>query len=468
LKRRDLLGAALAAPLACQTGCESGEYVDDVSQLNRTKVRQILRPRTTQAVVEALSASGGAVCIGGARYSMGGQIVALEALHLDMRMMNRLVWLDAARQRVRVQAGMRWRDLQALVDPLGLAVAIMQSYSNFSVGGSVAVNCHGRYVGKGALVHSVVALELIDAAGRVRELDRTQNQDLFFAVVGGYGGLGVVTEVELELAINDKIQRKAEWVALAEYPDYFRERVQVPGSVLHNADLAPPRFDRPLAVTWSRSEAPLTDTTRLRSKNADYGRDQNLIWAASELPIGEAIRVREMSKHLLELEPVVWRNNEASLDTDALEPRTRRVSTYLLQEYFIPEAAFATFATELQRTLARFEVNALNVSIRHAPPDLETYLSWASEAVFSFVLYYKQRSFAAADAASAVWTRRLIDAALACNGRFYLPYRLHATPSQFRRAYPRSDQWLALKAGVDPDRRFQNALWQAYGGGSSA
>ncbi len=228
-----------------------------------------MRPRATHAVVEALSASGGAVCIGGARYSMGGQIAALQALHLDMRMMNRLVWLDAARQRARVQAGMRWRDLQALADPLGLAVAIMQSYSNFSVGGSVAFNCHGRYVGKGALVHSVVAVELVDAAGRVLELDRTQNRDLFFAVVGGYGGLGVVTEVELALALNEKIQRKAEWVALAEYPDYFRERVESPDSVLHNADLAPSRFDRPLAVTWSRSEAPLTDARRLRSENAD-------------------------------------------------------------------------------------------------------------------------------------------------------------------------------------------------------
>lgn len=80
---------------------------------------------------------------------MGGQISATGSLHLDMRGMNGVVWLDASRRRVRVQAGMTWRELQDVIDPHDLAVKIMQSYSNFSIGGSVSVNCHGRYVGPG-------------------------------------------------------------------------------------------------------------------------------------------------------------------------------------------------------------------------------------------------------------------------------------------------------------------------------
>ncbi|MFC3657565.1 hypothetical protein ACFOPN_18450 [Xanthomonas hyacinthi] len=76
-------------------------------------------------------------------------------------------------------------------------------------------------------------------------------------------------------------------VALADYPAFFTERIAAdPRAVLHNADLMPPRFDRPLAATWLRSDAAPTDTRRLVPRGQDYAREQNLIWAASELPLG--------------------------------------------------------------------------------------------------------------------------------------------------------------------------------------
>jgi FAD/FMN-containing dehydrogenase len=58
---------------------------------------------------------------------------------------------------------MCWRDLQVHLDPHDLAERIMQSYSNFSIGGLLSVNCHGRYVGAGPLAHSVRALQLVTA-----------------------------------------------------------------------------------------------------------------------------------------------------------------------------------------------------------------------------------------------------------------------------------------------------------------
>ena len=82
--------------------------------------------------------------------------------------------------------------------------------------------------------------------------------------------------------------------------------------------------------------------------------------------------------------------------------------------------------------------------------------------MFSFVLYHKQRSTRGADRATAIWTRLLIDAALTCDGRYYLPYRLHATTEQFRHAYPESSAYAALKAKLDPGYRFRNRLWDRY------
>jgi hypothetical protein len=54
----------------------------------------------------------------------------------------------------------------------------------------------------------------------------------------------------------------------------------------------------------------------------------------------------------------------------------------------------------------------------------------------------------------------MIDAATALGGGYYLPYQVFETPEQFKAAYPRSEEYFALKARVDPDNRFRNRLWQ--------
>jgi FAD/FMN-containing dehydrogenase len=112
-------------------------------------------------------------------------------------------------------------------------------------------------------------------------------------------------------------------------------------------------------------------------------------------------------------------------------------------------------------------VNALNVSIRHSPADRDSLLRWAPVDVFSFVLFHKQRNTPAADLQAGEWTRQLVDAALDCGGRHYLPYRLHATPEQFLRAYPEAREFAALKSRIDPGNRFRNQLWDRYLGAAS-
>ena len=118
--------------------------VANVTGLYSVQVACIEAPRSSEEVAALIRAWPGQIAIGGGRYSMGGQVAIRAGLHVDMRQMNKLVWLRPAEHAVRVQAGMLWRDLQDHLDPLGLAVKTMQSYSNFTVGGSVAVNCHGR------------------------------------------------------------------------------------------------------------------------------------------------------------------------------------------------------------------------------------------------------------------------------------------------------------------------------------
>lgn len=462
--RRQLLKAAVggACLAACTQRTSNAALVSDVTQLEAMPVARILRPQSSADVAAALHEWRGPVSIGGGRFSMGGQIAAADSLHLDMRGLNRLQWLDVSARTVRCEAGMTWRDLLDYIDPHDLSVAIMQSYSNFTIGGSVSVNCHGRYVGKGALVHAIRALRLATADGHSRELSRTQEPELFAAVIGGYGGLGVITEVELDLATNMPLERRMEQVELHDYVAWFEQEIAVnDDAVLHNADLVPPDFDAPLATTWLRSSK-TPKPERLIPRGLDYDTEQNQIWLASELPGGSWLRERAQLAEFAKDALLVWRNHEASLDAASLEPRTRRMSSYLLQEYFVPARHFIEFARGMAEILRGARANVLNVSIRHAPADTLTMLSWSPEPVFCFVLYFKQRSTQAASEHSDAWTRRLIDLALRLEGRYYLPYRLAASPEQFGRAYPQAQRITAIKRQVDPQRRLRNRLWDKY------
>lgn len=456
------LSGLVAPALAHGPARAAGPVVNDVSTLNPVTVASERRPRTTEEVRDELRSWPGAVSLGGGRFSMGGQIAAPDSLHLDLRAMDRLVMLDPGRRVARVQAGMTWRDLQDLIDPHDLSVRIMQSFSNFTVGGSISVNCHGRYVGLGPIVNSVRAVQLVTASGEVLELSRTEEPELFRGVFGGYGGLGVVTEVELDLDDNAPIERIVELVSLESYPDYFRQDVASGSNViLHNANLLPPDGDTLRAISWVLTDKPVTVRERLIARGLDYDRLQNALWAITELPGGQRLR-EGIEERMLEEKIVVWRNHEASLDTASLEPRTRAFSTYLLQEYFIPVENCVSFTRRMMEILNANEVNAVNVSVRHSPQDTESLLTWAPAEVFSFVLYYKQRSNNQASRRVGIWTRQLIDAALALSGRYYLPYRLHATREQFETAYPEFRQFTALKARIDPGGRFRNLFLNRY------
>lgn len=468
--RRTFLAAALAqaglltlAP--AQSLAAAGLSVGNVTGLYPVEVARIATPRSTAEVADQVLRWPGRVAVGGGRFSMGGQVAVHGGLHLDLRQLNGLVWLKPDQGVARVQAGMRWRDLQDHLDPLGLAVKTMQSYANFSVGGSVSVNAHGRYVGHGPVGNSVRALQLVLADGSVVEATREQHAELFCAAIGGYGATSVITEVELDLARNVRIERHVQPVRLEDYPAFFRDTVRAdPRAVLHNADLLPPSFDAPVSVTWLRTPdtTALTVPERLVPRGGHYAMNQNVIWAMTELPGGAALR-RSVVQPLINGPRVVqWLNHEASLDAAELEPRTRVMSTYALQEYFVPERHFLSFVAALRRVLAEPDVGVLNVSIRHAPADALALLPWAREDVFSFVLYYKQRTWPSAQQRVGEWTRRLIDAVLRHEGRYYLPYQLHATQAQFDAAYPEAKALRRLKAQVDPEGRFSNELWRKY------
>jgi FAD/FMN-containing dehydrogenase len=437
--------------------------VNDITQLNPIPVARVVTPRTVDEVRELVRGQRGPISIGGGRFSMGGQIASEGSLFLDMRGMDRVVAFSPDARTITVEPGITWRTIQERIDPRGLSVKIMQSYANFTVGGSLSVNVHGRYVGQGPLIGSVRSIKLVLADGQLVQASPSEHAELFYGAIGGYGGLGVIVEATLELTENQRVARAVRKLPVTEYKDFFFSEVrESPTAVFHNGDLYPPAYDTVMAITWSATDRPLTVSDRLMPIRNPNWADRLELFGVSEMPFGKVLRARVLDPLKLRDNPVVWRNYEASYDVRALEPRSRARSTYVLQEYFVPVERFDEFVPQMAGIFRHHRVNVLNVSIRHARKDPGSLLAWAKEESFAFVVYYRQGVTDTERREVGDWTRELIDAALAVGGSYYLPYQIHATDAQFRRAYPRAEEFFALKSRVDPDYRFRNKLWDRY------
>src|SRR6266567_4001645 len=178
--------------------------LQDASRLKSSIVDEIRSPKTVAEVIQAVRDARSThrkISLSGIRHSMGGQALGSNTLHLDMTHMDSVRYNDSD-QTVTIGPGATWRQIQTTLSQHGRAVRVMQDSNIFSVGGSLSVNAHGEDPRYGSLIESVTSLKLVTADGREIQCDRTHQKDLFSAVIGGYGILGIITEVNLATTQN--------------------------------------------------------------------------------------------------------------------------------------------------------------------------------------------------------------------------------------------------------------------------
>ena len=109
------------------------KIIQEVTQLYPVQVDDIFIPKTIQEIQSFITKSQGKISIGGGRYSMGGQTAIQNGVQIDMRQMNRVIYLDKKKKQITVEVGITWRDIQDFIDPYDLSIMTMQTYSNFTV-----------------------------------------------------------------------------------------------------------------------------------------------------------------------------------------------------------------------------------------------------------------------------------------------------------------------------------------------
>ncbi len=438
----------------------SGErYATDKLELTRVPVHATIKPRTVERLQDLVSSTDKSLSVGGSCYSQGGQTAYPGGIVIDMGHISKIIKLDTKNKMITVQAGATWRKVQEAIDPHNLSVAVMQSYNDFSVGGSLSVNVHARDRNYGSLLSTVESFRLMLHDGSIVVVSK--DSELFGAVIGGYGLLGIIIDVTLQLTDNVKLERSVKEITADRYPLHFNRLMRDDTVVFQNADLFPPSFDRAQSITWRTTGKPVTTKDRLQSATLSHIPQRAIEKIMQKVP--SARKVRPLLASLKGFgKSVVWRNYEMSYSVNQLAIQSHYPTTMTLQEYFVPVARYRDALKALRKIFKEHSVNVLNLSVRYVPKDDDCVLSYAPEDCYAFVLYICIKNNKRGKQKLTRWTRLLIDELLALGGTYYLPYVMCATKEQFKQAYPGHEELRELKSKYDPDGRFRNSLWKTY------
>ena len=481
LDRRAFLGALGAAALHPKAGRAEerpGVWVNDVhAQLSRTRVHEVVSPRSTEDVATAIAKAaqaGRAVSICGGRHAMGAQPFGTDTTLIDIRSLDKMGRLDAEAGLVEVEAGIQW---PALIDSLNTgqrdakrpwSIAQKQTGADrLTIAGALAANIHGRGLTMAPFVGDVESFRLVDAAGRVQTCSRRENRELFGLAIGGYGLFGVITMVTLRLAPRRKLERVVELATTDELVPRVEARIRegyLYGDLQFAIDPASDDFLRKGVFSCYR---PVADDTPLSESQKELSGED---WARL-LHLAHRDRSRAFQEYADYYRStsgqVYWSDlHQLSYYRDdyhaALDADLGLRGSEMITEVYVPRPKLEDFFAEMRKVFRGNGVGIVYGTIRFIEPDEETFLPWARERYACMVVNLHVPPGEEAQKPVADAFRALIDLALARGGNYYLTYHRHARRDQVLAAYPGLPDFLRAKRRHDPDERFQSDWYRHY------
>jgi len=161
-------------------------------------VARCTSPADVAAAIAYARTAGLEVAVRGGAHGYWGAAVPEGGMMIDLSRLDRVV-VDAEAKRARCGGGATIADLDAATQEHGLAVT-GGTISHTGVGGLTLGGGIGWLTGKcGLSIDNLVSAEVVLADGRCVRASESEHADLFWALRGGGGNFGVVTEFEFRL-----------------------------------------------------------------------------------------------------------------------------------------------------------------------------------------------------------------------------------------------------------------------------
>ena len=450
------------------------EVNDRQSQLNRTLVAQIARPKSVDeigALIIEAKASGRAVSIAGGRHAMGGQQFGQGTLLLDMSAFNRVIAFDRSNGLIEVESGIMWPQL---IDYLHAEQkdsvetwAIRQKQTGVdevTIGGSLSANIHGRGLNYAPFVDDIESFEILDAEGETRRCSRSENRELFSLAIGGYGLFGVVTRVALRLEARKKLKRLVEVIAvrnLLTRIDHVKSEGFLYGDCQYSIDL---ESDEEFHSSLFSCYKAVPDNTPIAQKQKVLSaEDWSALYSLSRS--NKRLAWERFTQYYLSTSGQVYWSDTHQLSnvfqgySGAIDSR---LGTEMITEVYLCREAFIPFMIAARRDFVENKVDMTYGTIRFIEKDTTSFLAWATEPWVCVVCNLHVVHTPVGLEKAAEDFRRIIDRVIQFGGRFFLTYHKWATREQIETCYPEFEQFLKLKLRYDPQERFQSNWYRHW------
>lgn len=412
----------------------------------RTAPQPVLIPSSVDEVVAAVraaAATGQRIRPVGSGHSFSAIAVA-EDQRMELSRLAGRVRVDRENRLVTVPAGITLRNLNELLARHGLAMPNLGDINAQTISGALSTGTHGTGAGYGCLSTFLAGLTLVTGTGEVLSCSADEHPDVFHAARVGLGALGIIVDVTLRCADAFVLRAHERPAPLAEtlaaLPDLiagndhvefywfpYTDRVQV------KVNNRVPANDRPLPAWrgWLDDEF---------LSNTVFGGACRLGRAIPALvPTISAVAARALTER-------VYTDR-----SDRVFCTPRRVR-FVEMEYALPRAALPEALDALRRIVDGLPFKVLfPVEVRFTAAD-DIWLShgYGRDSVYLAIHQY-------AGMPHEPYFRAFERVAAAMDGRPHWGKQHYRDAETLRPAYPRFDDFLAVRDRLDPHRVFANA-----------
>ncbi|KIA63888.1 D-arabinono-1,4-lactone oxidase [Nocardia vulneris] len=403
----------------------------------------VATPRSTDDIAEILGRAadaGQTVRVAGAGHSFTDAVLT-DGVLLDLSKLDRILDVDTATGRVRVEAGSTLKAVSNALHAHGLAFPNLGDIDVQTVAGATATGTHGTGVTLQNLSAALHSIELLLADGSTVELNAETDPDGWRAARVSVGALGIVTAVTLQMV-----------------PSFVLEGVERPiplEDVLAELDThvdGNQHFEfymfahSPLALTKRNNPVELAEQPR--GKTVDWFADILM----SNYTFDALCKLGRWQPRM-----VPWIHRGAAyagsyrrqVDRSYRVFASPRLVRFTEMEYAIPRAHSAAAIREIKALATNFET-PMPIEVRWVAPD-DAFLSPAGGRETCYIAVHQYRGMDYEPyfrACEAVFDKY--------DGRPHWGKRHFQTADTLRERYPDWDRFAEVRRRLDPKGRFSN------------